>query len=109
METLALAQYGIYWVLSLVMLGLQAFSLVDAVRRRPDAFPASGNQTKTLWLALLGAATAVGLVSLPNFLSPLNILNLVAVVVAGVYLVKVRPALIAITGSGRGDGPYGRW
>lgn len=100
---------AVYWALGLALLCLQVFAFSDALRRRQDAFPASGNQTKILWVVLLGAATASGLVSLPNFLGPINLFNLIAVVVAGIYVVKVRPALIAITGSGRGGGPYGGW
>lgn len=90
------------WALGLAALALQAFSLFDALRVRKDAFPATSNQTKTIWLALLGVATAIGVVSLPNFLNPLNMFNLIAVVIAGVYLARVRPAVREITGNSTG-------
>ena len=83
----------IYWALGIGALGLQAWCLVDALRVRKDAFPASGNQTKTLWVVLLAVATGIGVVSLPNAGSPLNIFNLIAVAIAGVYLARVRPAV----------------
>jgi len=92
-------------VLGLVALGVQGFALFDAIRMRSDAFPAAGKLTKKLWLIFLGAATAVGFVSL---FSPLNIFNLIGVVAAGVYLADVRPAVRGIAGGGS-SGPYGRW
>jgi len=90
-------------ILGLIALGMQVFALVDAIRRRQDAFPAAGKQTKTIWLAILGVATAIGFISL---FAPLNLFNLIAVVAAGVYLADVRPAVRDISG---GSGPYGRW
>ncbi len=103
-------QVLIYWALALAALGMQTFCLVDALRHRADAFPASGNQTKQIWMIILGVAVAVGLVSLPNFfLGPINILNLAAVVAAGVYLARVRPAVRAISGGGSTGGYGGTW
>jgi len=92
-------------VLGLAALALQGFALIDAIRMRPDAFPAAGKQTKMIWLAILGVATAIGFVSV---FGPLNIFNLIGVVAAGVYLADVRPAVRGIAGGG-GSGPYGRW
>lgn len=109
MSVLGSVQFFIYWGLSLAALGLQVFCLVDALRHRADAFPATGNQTKQIWLVILGIAVAVGVVSLPNFLGPINILNLAAVVAAGVYLARVRPAVRAITGGGSTGGYGGNW
>ncbi len=109
MGVLGSVQFFIYWGLSLAALGMQVFALADAGRHRADAFPASGNQTKQLWLIILGIAVAVGVVSLPNFLGPINILNLAAIVAAGVYLAKVRPAVRAITGGGSAGGYSGSW
>jgi len=91
--------------LGLAALALQGFALFDAIRVRPDAFPAAGKQTKMIWLAILGVATAIGFVSV---LGPLNIFNLIGVVAAGVYLADVRPAVRGIARGGS-SGPYGRW
>lgn len=85
-------------------LGVQLFALIDAVRQRTDAFPAANKQTKTIWLAILGVATAIGFIFL---FSPFNVFNLIAFVAAGVYLADVRPAVRGLTG--RGGGPYGGW
>lgn len=95
-------QTTLWWGLGIAALALQAYCLFDALRVRKDAFPATNNQTKTVWLALLGVATAIGVVSLPNFYSPLNMFNLIAVVIAGVYLARVKPAVREITGGSSG-------
>ena len=92
-------------ILGFLALGLQGYALFDATRQRPAAFPAAGKQTKRLWLILLAVAVGIGIISLT---SVLNIFNLLAVVVAAVYLVDVRPAVRGMTGGGT-SGPYGRW
>ena len=102
MESLFVFQNFLMLALGLLALALQGFALIDAVRHRADAYPATSNQTKTIWLAILGVAVAIGVVSVFN---PLGIFNLLAVVAAGVYLTRVRPALRAITG----NGPSSQW
>lgn len=88
-------------------LGLEGFALVDALRRRPDAFVAAGKRTKQFWTLLLGAAVAIGLVML---FSPLNLFGLIAVIAGAVYLADVKPALDQVTGrGGSAMGPYGPW
>lgn len=103
-------QYGITFILGIAALGLQLWALVDCVRHRPDAFVAAGKHTKTLWLVILIVATLIGFISIYN---PLNLIGILAVVGAAVYLADVRPALHRVTGrgSGRGsnNGPYGPW
>lgn len=105
-------------VLSVLAFGLEAFALVDAARTRADAFVVAGKQTKTLWLAILGVATAFGFLALGipgagggSVLNPLGMLSIVAVVAAAVYLTDVRPAVRQIRGGGggRSAGPYGPW
>ena len=44
-----------------------------------------------------------------TFLSPLNMLGILAVVGAGIYLADVRPALRQVSGRGSASGPYGPW
>lgn len=105
MESLTIVQGVLFWGLGLFALGLQAYALLDATRQRADAYPATSNQTKPIWLGILGVAVAIGVVSLPTFLSPLNIFNLLAIVAAGVYLARVRPAIRSITG----NGPRNQW
>ena len=92
--------------LALAAFVLQLFALFDALRQRRDAFPAAGKQTKRLWVILLVIAAAVGFASLLGGpLGPLNLLNIVAVVIAGVYLADVRPAVRG----GTGQSSYGSW
>ncbi len=98
------------WVLLILgagALGLEAFAVVDALRRRPDAFVAAGKRTKQFWTILLGVAAAIGFVTL---FSPLNFFGLLAVVAGAVYLADVRPALDQVQGKGgQRMGPYGPW
>jgi hypothetical protein len=98
MQALMAGQSVVFWLLALLALGLQGFAFSDALTQRKSAFPATGNQTKAVWVA-------IGIVSLPNFSGPLNLFNLLAVVAAGVYLTRVRPGIRSL-GSG---GPYGGW
>lgn len=80
----------VFW-LSLAMLALEIWALVDAVIRPTNAYVAADKLTKPAWLVILGLALACSLV-LPFF-----ILRIAAVVAASVYLVDVRPALSSVT------------
>ena len=81
-------------VFSVIQFAVVAFAFVDATRHRPDAFPAVDRGTKTGWLIGLGLAVVAHLL----FWDPLNLLNLVGVVAALVYVLDVRPSLQSITG-----------
>lgn len=108
-------QLLIVQALTVLAFGLEVFALVDAARTRAEAFVVAGKQTKTLWLAILGVATAFGFIALPLFgggaLDPFGLLSIVAVVAAAVYLTDVRPAIRQIRGGGGSprSGPYGPW
>lgn len=104
----ATVQSTVLLLLGVGALGLEAYALIDAVRRRPDAFVAAGKRTKQFWTILLGVAAAIGFVVL---FSPLNLFGLLAVIAGGVYLADVKPALDQLQGRGRGGavGPYGPW
>ena len=69
--------YLAFWA---VAMGLSVFGLVDALRHRPDAFTAAGKASKNLWLAVLGGAIALSIVSFPN---PFQITGILAVVRRG--------------------------
>lgn len=81
-------------VLSLITFVAQAFALVDCTRHRADAFPAVDRGTKTGWLIGLTLAVVAHMI----FWDPINLLNLIGIVAALVYLLDVRPSLRAITG-----------
>jgi hypothetical protein len=99
----------IFFAFGIGSLGFSMFCLVDALRHRPDAFTAAGKRTKNFWLAILGVAVALSIVSVSN---PFTITWIIAVVGAGVYAADVRPALRRVIGGGSGNngpyGPYGR-
>ncbi|MFY0406720.1 DUF2516 family protein [Solicola sp. PLA-1-18] len=88
-------QSGFLLLVSLVLLGVKAFALVDAITRSPEQFVAADKQTKQLWMILLVIAAVAHLL----FSSPLSILNLVGTVAALVYLADARPALKQVAGS----------
>jgi len=111
-------QLIIVQALTVLAFGLEVFALVDAARTRADAFVVAGKQTKNIWLAILGVATAFGFITLPLFgssgrLDAFSFLSIVAVVAAIVYLADVRPAVKQLRGGGGGggsrSGPYGPW
>ena len=83
-------------VISLAVLVLHAWALVDCVTRPANAFEAAGKLTKPAWLAITGIALALGLL----FPNPLGLFRLAALIAAIVYLVDVRPAVKEIQGGG---------
>ncbi|MET9020743.1 DUF2516 family protein [Actinopolymorpha sp. NPDC004070] len=93
----------------LILLVMKAFALGDAVMRPAQAFPAVDKQTKPLWLILTGLALLIHLI--PQFGSPIGLLNIAGTIAAAVYLVGVRPAVREVGGGrgGRGGGSSGGW
>ncbi len=106
MQLLSELQDWIVLALSVVALGVEAWAVLDCVRRPTDAFEAAGKRTKGFWLAVTVVATLLGVVSLGAI--P-GLLGIVGIIGAGVYLADVRPALDQVMGRGRTDGPYGPW
>lgn len=85
-------------VISYAAFALGVWALIDAARRSPAAFVSAGKQTKSLWLIVLGIATAILFVALPFPFgkAALSIFNFVALIAAAaviVYFVGVKPAL----------------
>jgi len=100
------AQNLVSLLLGLAALALEVFAFVDAIRHRPDAYVAAGKRTKQFWTIVTGISALVGFVFM---FSPLNLLGILAVVGAGIYLADVRPALRQVSGRGSAQGPYGPW
>ncbi|CAM4153823.1 DUF2516 family protein [Janibacter anophelis] len=97
MQILSDVQGLIVLGLSLLALGAEVFALAHAVRQRQDAFPAAGKQTKTFWVAALVIATLMGIAAVGG----VGLLGIIAIVLAGVYLADVRPAIDEVLGRRR--------
>jgi hypothetical protein len=76
-------------VLSVGLLVLKVWALVDCAQRPAAAFEIHGKLTKQYWLLILGATVLLALL----FPSVLGIFSLVGTVAAIVYLVDVKPAV----------------
>jgi len=68
---------------------IEVVSFGHCLVQRPDGFPAINTLPKGGWLALTGGAILVTLLSL----SAVGILGMIAIAIAGVYLLDIRPAL----------------
>lgn len=97
MQILSNVQGLIVLVLGLLALGAEVFALLHAVRQRPDAFTATGKQSKNFWIAALAIATLMGVAALGG----IGFLAIIGIVIAGVYLADVRPAIDEILGRRR--------
>lgn len=94
----AWAQGTVLLVLGAAAFVLELIALVDCLRHQNGAFVAAGKRSKGFWLTLTVASAAVGFLTLPAPLGaggsgPLGLLGFVAVIVAAVYMVDVRPAV----------------
>jgi hypothetical protein len=74
------------------------FALIDAARARADAFTAADKLTKSTWLWITGGALVV-LIVFRN--GPMDLLWLIGLIAALVYIVDVRPSLIEVQGGRR--------
>jgi hypothetical protein len=83
---------GVFGLLSLAILGLKLFALVDAAVRPERVWRGAVQQSKTFWLVLLAVSVLLG---------GLGLLGIAALVATIVYLVDVRPRLLEAKGGGR--------
>ncbi|MDA0565034.1 DUF2516 family protein [Streptomonospora sp. S1-112] len=93
----------VWWLIYVAIFVTSLFALVDAARTPSQAFPAMDKQTKKMWLILLGVSTFV---SFSAVFTSVRFFVFIALIVALIYLLDVRPA---VRGIGRKDGPYGPW
>ena len=99
-----------FLALGLVAFVVEAWALIDAIRRPAQAFVATGKQTKQLWLIILGVAAVVGLYGAVYGVGPISILPVAAFIAAAIYLADVRPKVKDFRNSGSSStGPYGPW
>ncbi|MBK0332033.1 DUF2516 family protein [Brachybacterium sp. MASK1Z-5] len=96
---LAVAQYWIFAVIAVVLFAIEIWALVNALRFRPDAYTAAGKRTKLFWGLLTGLALLLGFLALP---APVGtggssmLLMVIAIVISGVFLADVLPALRSV-------------
>lgn len=98
MQIIGQIQGWIILGLGLLALVAEVHALLHAVRQRPDAFTAAGKKSKTFWVAALAIATLLGFAVLG---SGFGLLAIIGIVVAGVYLADVKPAIDAVMGRRR--------
>ena len=84
-------EYNVMAFITIVLLVIKLWALVDALLRPAEAFSAADKLTKTAWLWILGLAFVTDVV-----LGAL-ILMLAGTVAAFVYLLDVRPAVASLS------------
>jgi hypothetical protein len=88
---------AVTYALTLVCLIIELFAFVNCFTQRADAFLVVGRIPKGGWLAMNGGALLVTVL----FGSVRSFLGLIAVTIAAVYLLDLRPALRdAVDGQG---------
>ena len=80
---------SIDYALLVIALIIEAFAFINCLTQRSDAFGAIGTLSKGLWLALTGVSLLVTVLSQ----YALGLLGFIAITIAAVYLLDVRPAL----------------
>lgn len=108
MLPVAAIQHWIFVVLAVALFALEVWAFANALRFRADAYVAASKRTKGFWLALTGGAVVVGFLSLPYPLGAGGssmLLMLIGIVIAGVFLADVLPALRAVMERSRNN----RW
>ncbi|MGP5089608.1 DUF2516 family protein [Brachybacterium tyrofermentans] len=104
----AVIQMWIFLVLSLALLAVEVWAFVNALRFRADAYVAASKRTKVFWCVLTGVAMLLGFLSLTY---PIGrggtsmLFMLIGIVIAGVFLADVLPALKRVMGRAAGN----RW
>ncbi len=84
-------------VLLLFALCIEVFAFVNCLIQKSENFAAIGTLSKGAWLALTGGAALVTLFSL----RALGLLGLIAITIAAIYILDIRPALRdAVDGAG---------
>jgi len=85
--------YGIYFLVWGALGFVKLFAFVDALSRPAQAYDAADKQTKTAWLWITGLALVAHFV----FPALVGLFSFAGIIAAFVYLLDVRPALIAVT------------
>lgn len=102
-------QRWILAILSVVLFGIEVWALINALRFPADAYLAAGKRTRLFWGLLTALAVLLGFISLPF---PLGggfggmLLTIIGIVIAGVFLADVLPAVRQVMS--RAQGRYRR-
>jgi hypothetical protein len=80
-------------VLWLFCLVVEVIALLHCVVQHADAFPRIGTMSKVAWLSLIGGGLLLTAISPYLFGNVLSIFPLIAIGVAAVYLLDIRPTL----------------
>lgn len=101
----AVIQMWIFAVLALALLAVEVWAFVNAIRFRPDAYVAADKRTKVFWSVLTGVAMLLGFLSLPYPIGSGGasmLFMLAGIVIAGIFLADVLPALKSVMGRAQG-------
>src|SRR5436309_2291736 len=82
-------RHSIDLALLVLALVIEAFAFVNCLTQRSDAFSAIGTLSKGAWLGLTGAALIITLL----IQAAVGLLGFIAITIAAIYLLDVRPAL----------------
>lgn len=104
----AILQTAVIAIIAYAGLAGAVWALINAATAPGQAFTTAGKQSKTLWVVLTAAASAVLFVLLPfpfgSGGGPLNLLGIGGIAVAIIYHVSVKPAIAPHRGT---RGPRG--
>jgi len=101
-----LIQTWLFAVLALALFAIEVWAFINALRFRPDAYVAAGKRTKTFWGILTGVAMLLGFLSLPYPIGGgggMFLFMLGGIIIAGIFLADVLPALKRVVGRSRGN------
>ena len=101
-----LIQTWLFAVLALALFAIEVWAFVNALRFRSDAYVAAGKRTKTFWGILTGVAMLLGFLSLPYPIGGgggMFLFMLGGIIIAGIFLADVLPALKQVMGRARGN------
>src|SRR5690625_5769458 len=101
-----LIQTWLFAVLALALFAIEVWAFINALRFRPDAYVAAGKRTKTFWGILTGVAMLLGFLSLPYPIGGgggMFLFMLGGIIIAGIFLADVLPALKQVMGRARGN------
>ena len=83
-------------IVLVAMLGVKGFAFVNSLSWSAQAYDAAGKLTKQAWTIGLGLGFAAQVLLMGS--SPLNLIHMVFIIAALVYLADVRPALAEVMG-----------